>query len=44
MNTDKTNRREFLATTGLLAGGSWLALNAPALLAAGHAHHLQRPP
>lgn len=35
MNTEKPNRREFLATTGLLAGGGWLAMNAPMLMAAG---------
>ena len=35
MSANKTKRREFLASTGLLAGGGWLAMNAPMLMAAG---------
>jgi len=38
----RTNRRHFLVETGMLAGGGWLALNTPALLAAGHAAEEQR--
>jgi len=37
MKHQKSNRRNFLAETGNLAGGGWLALNTPMLLAAGHA-------
>ena len=42
MNHQKSNRRSFLAETGKLAGGGWLALNTPMLLAAGHAAEAQR--
>ena len=41
MNNKKANRREFLLETSLLAGGGWLALNTPVLLAAGHAAEKQ---
>lgn len=34
MHDRVSNRRRFIAAAGSLAGGSWLALNAPALLAA----------
>ena len=37
MKQQKSDRRSFLAETGKLAGGGWLALNTPMLLAAGHA-------
>jgi len=42
MNKQKTNRRSFLYETGKLAGGGWLAINTPILLAAGHAAEEQR--
>jgi gluconate 2-dehydrogenase gamma chain len=35
MQNDKSSRRRFLAGAGGLAGGGWLALNTPLLLAAG---------
>ena len=37
MNNKNRSRREFLSSTGKLAGGGWLALNAPLLLAAAQA-------
>lgn len=40
--TGTSTRRTFLAATGTLAGGGWLALNAPLLLAAGQAAAEQR--
>jgi len=39
---NKSNRRDFLATTFTLAGGGWLAVNAPMVLAAGEAAAGQR--
>jgi gluconate 2-dehydrogenase gamma chain len=42
MKHQKSNRRSFLAETGKLAGGGWLALNTPMLLAAGQAAEEQR--
>jgi len=42
MTQQKSDRRSFLAETGKLAGGGWLALNTPMLLAAGHAAEEQR--
>ena len=42
MKNQISNRRSFLAETGKLAGGGWLALNTPMLLAAGHAAEEQR--
>jgi len=42
MKHQKSNRRSFLAETSKLAGGGWLALNTPMLLAAGHAAEEQR--
>jgi len=44
MNTkaERSDRRKFLATAGALAGGGWLALNAPLLLATGEAAAEQR--
>jgi gluconate 2-dehydrogenase gamma chain len=42
MKDKKANRREFLVHTSLLAGGGWLTLNTPLLLAAGHAAEKQR--
>lgn len=38
----RTSRRHFLAEAGALAGGGWLAVNTPMLLAAGHAAEEQR--
>lgn len=40
--SQKSNRRNFLSETGKLAGGGWLALNTPMLLAAGHAAEAHR--
>jgi len=37
MKNTKSSRRSFISASGALAGGGWLALNAPMLLAAGHA-------
>lgn len=42
MKNKKASRREFLLDTSLLAGGGWLTLNTPVLLAAGHAAEKQR--
>ena len=42
MNNQKSSRRNFLAETGKLAGGGWLALNTSMLLAAGQAAEEQR--
>jgi len=42
MDKQKTNRRSFLSETGKLAGGGWLAINTPMLLAAGHAAEAQQ--
>jgi len=42
MNNNKNSRREFLAQAGGVAGGGWLAMNAPLLLAAGQAAEDQR--
>jgi gluconate 2-dehydrogenase gamma chain len=42
MQNEKSNRRRFLAGAGSLAGGGWLALNTPILLAAGQAAAEQR--
>jgi len=39
---NKNGRRAFLAQAGAVAGSSWLALNAPMLLAAGRAAEEQR--
>ncbi|MEE4217631.1 MAG: gluconate 2-dehydrogenase subunit 3 family protein [Xanthomonadales bacterium] len=36
MKNSVSGRRRFLVESGKLAGGGWLALNAPMLLAAGH--------
>lgn len=41
MNHRKSSRRSFLSETGKLAGGGWLAMNTPMLLAAGHAAEAQ---
>lgn len=37
MKNIKSSRRSFISASGALAGSGWLALNAPMLLAAGHA-------
>jgi hypothetical protein len=42
MHNKQTSRRSFLVEAGRLAGGGWLALNTPALLAAGQAAVEQR--
>ena len=42
MKNSKSSRRKFLAEAGSLAGGGWLALNTPVLLAAGQAAAEQR--
>ena len=42
MNKNKNSRRTFLAQAGGIAGGGWLAVNAPLLLAAGQAAQEQR--
>lgn len=42
MSAVDKNRRSFLAGTGRLAGAGWLAMNMPALLAAGKAAQAQR--
>ena len=42
MQKNKNSRRAFLAGAGRLAGGGWLALNTPLLLAAGQAAAEQR--
>jgi hypothetical protein len=41
LSNTKSSRRSFLSETGKIKGASWLAINAPMLLAAGHAYHLQ---
>jgi len=42
MKNKKASRREFLLHTSLLAGGGWLTLTTPVLLAAGRAAEIQR--
>jgi len=41
LSNRKSSRRRFLSETGKIAGASWLAMNTPMLLAAGHAADAQ---
>jgi len=41
MNPPKSSRRKFLSESGKIAGAGWLAMNAPLLLAHGHAAETQ---